>query len=297
MRAPEPIGVHHPVGAGLPHPPLGAFVDGPGDDDEAGVQRPRGQHGIEVMGVVGQTADEPAGVLDVRGAQRSLAGGVPGHHRALRPRLLAGLGPRLDHHDLPAGLAQSGDGGAAHAPVAADDVVTAHLFDHADSPYVSQIAPQFALHDRPADLGRHEQEDADAAPDQGYRQRLARRRQRKHVAEPDGGDGDDRHVEGVPPGHALDQPVAGGAGGEQRRGQRRRPQQPVRRRQDGRARVGVGRGEHALRALVHRPRTDTARGSASGGVEDSRHERQPRPRADVARGSASGGVDDSRHER
>lgn len=280
MRSPEPIGVHHPVGAGLQHPPLGAFVDGPGDDDEAGVQRPRGQHGIEVMGVVGQTADEPAGVLDVRGAQRSLAGGVPGHHRALGPRLLAGLDPRLDHHDFPAGPPQRGDSGAAHTPVAADDVVTAHLFDHADSPYVSQIAPQFAFHDRPADLGRHEQEDADAAPDQGYRQRLARRRQRKHVAEPDGGDGDDRHVEGIPPGHALDQPVADRAGGEQRRSQRRRPQQPVRRRQDGRARVGVGRGEHTLRALGHRPRTDVARGSASSGVDDGRHEQQPRPRAE-----------------
>ena len=241
-RPPEPIGVHHPVGAGLQHPLLGALAGDPGRDDEAGVQRPRRQHRIEVVGVVGQAADKPAGLLDVRGAQRGLGRGVPGHHRALRPRQLAGLlDPGLDHHDLPAGPSQRVDGGAAHAPVAADDVVTAHLVDHADSPYVPQIAPQFAFHDRPADLGRHEQEDADAAPDQGHRQRLARRRQGKHVAVPDGGDGDDRHVEGVPPRRALDQPVAGGAGGEQPRDRRRRPQEPVRRRHEGRGAGGGGR--------------------------------------------------------
>ena len=242
-RPPELIGIHHPVGAGLQNPLLGALAGGPGRDDEVGVQRPRGQHRVEVVGVVGETADEPAGVLDVGGAQRRLAGGVPGHHRAPRRGQLPGLlAPGLDHHDLPAGPAQGVDGGVAHAPVAAHDVVTAHAFDHADPPNMPQIALQLAFHDRPADLGGQEQEDADAGHEQGHRQRLARRRQRKHVAEADGGDGDDGHVEGVPPGNPLDQPVAGGAGEEQRHDQRGRAQEPGRRRHDGRSGLGGGLG-------------------------------------------------------
>jgi hypothetical protein len=64
-RAAELIGIHDLVGAGLENPLLGALAGGPGRDDEIGVQRPRGQHRVEVVGVVGQTADEPAGMLGV----------------------------------------------------------------------------------------------------------------------------------------------------------------------------------------------------------------------------------------
>ena len=100
---------------------------GAAHDEQPGVERPRGQHHVHVVGVRVDRCDQAGSARDARQAQHVVVGGVALHDGvAVRPRPLHGLRVDVEHDHLTPGLAQLARDRGAHAPVAAHDVVARH---------------------------------------------------------------------------------------------------------------------------------------------------------------------------
>ncbi len=124
--------------------------------------------------------------------------------------LLAALGLELDHGEGDAAVAQDLHHGPPHAAVAADHDVAGHLLDHGQVPSQADDAADIGVEDGAGGLGGDQENDPDAAEGEQDGEGLACRRQRKGLAEPDGGDRDGGHVEGVEHALVLDHHVADG---------------------------------------------------------------------------------------
>ena len=136
------------VGAGAPHFLFGALLGGARGDVDLRIEALGGEQDEEVIGVGGEGGDQAAGALDADLAQGLVAGGIGGHgQHAGEHGAFGAFGVDIDHDEGHAGVLQFGGGAAAHASVAADDVVILQLVDHAFIPPLADGVAEFELDD------------------------------------------------------------------------------------------------------------------------------------------------------
>ena len=199
------------------------------DNHQAGVELARGQRDEDIGGIIRQAGAEASGALDAGLPQHVVAGGVvddvveaalgePIHHLRLV----------VDHHEVEPLFLQPLGHLLAHAPVAADDVVSIQTVDlslHASSPQnAAQLARDNVIRHRAKNIGQR----AHAQQNQQGRKNPALFTQRAHLAKAHRAQRDHRHVERGPPRPALDQPVAQRTHGNQAAAQQRDNRQPPR---------------------------------------------------------------------
>ena len=99
------------------------FLAGAGEDVEAGVESAGGQGDVDVVGIGGDSRNQPAGAQDAGRDQCLIVGGITAHvQNPLLAEPIAKLGGLLDHHEGERfGLELAADE-VADAAVAADVV-------------------------------------------------------------------------------------------------------------------------------------------------------------------------------
>ena len=203
-------GVDDPVHAGLEHPVLQRAVLGAGDHDHVRVQVARGEGDEDVVRVVGQGRHHGLRTVYARAQQGDVGGRVAGHDGQARgARLRQALLVLLDDADGGAHLGQLRADRRADASVTADDHVFLESGERAFHAPFPPVFDEIALDEQAGKLGREGRRGPQTEQHEHEGEGPAGRREFVHLAEADGRQGDDRHVEGVEQRPVLDPHITG----------------------------------------------------------------------------------------
>ena len=178
---------------------LGIGVRRASDDREIRPGRAGGENDVEVGDIGVGRGDQPASALDTRALQVVVAGRIAGHEQiATRLRRRDRRIALVEHDVRGVGLPELLGHAAAHAAVAADDVVVVQLVDRLPPPPVDERAREHASRHRLDDNGTGVRDNRQPREQEDDRQG-ARRVVGRNRVEAREGDRDHRPVEGLEP--------------------------------------------------------------------------------------------------